>query len=139
MLPYMVMGFRIGENHIMGSFIICAFHVLVIKSLRWISGTCSTHWEIVTLYNAGWCRSSATVLSHVVSCHGKCLSCICEAANMCSSSVVLDLSDCERSGLCTDHGDCLFVGCDATLASLCIMSESFEDERNRETWMWIRV
>jgi uncharacterized membrane protein len=31
MLPSVVIGFRIEENHVMGSFIICAFHV-VIKS-----------------------------------------------------------------------------------------------------------
>ena len=51
MLPSVVMGFGIGENHIMGGFIICAFHVFVIKSQRGISGSCNSHGEIITLYN----------------------------------------------------------------------------------------
>jgi hypothetical protein len=104
MLPSVVMGFRIGENHIMGGFIICAFHNVVIKSQRGISWTCNLHGEIITLYNAEWCRSSSAVLSQVVIGRSKCLSCIGEAANMCMSSVVLDLSFCERCGTCSDHG-----------------------------------
>jgi hypothetical protein len=62
------------------------------------------HREIITLYNAGWCRSSSAVLSEVVIGHSKCLSCVGKTANMCMSSVVLDLSFCERSGTCSDHG-----------------------------------
>ena len=96
MLPSVVMGFRIGENHVMGGFIICAFHD-VIKSQRRISGTCNMHGEVITLYNAGWCRSSSAVLIQVVIGCSKCLSCIGETANMCMSSAVLDLSFCERS------------------------------------------
>lgn len=92
-LPSVVMDFKIGENHIMGGggFIICAFHV-VIKSQRGISGTCNSHGGIITVYNAGWCRSSFAVLSQIVIGHCKCLSCVGEAANMCMSGVVLDLN-----------------------------------------------
>jgi len=62
------------------------------------------HGEIITLYNAGWCRSSSAVLSEVVIGHSKCLSCVDKTANMCMSSVALDLSFCERSGTCSDRG-----------------------------------
>jgi hypothetical protein len=82
MLPSVMMSFRIGENHVMGSFIICAVHHDVIKSQRGISGMCNLHGEMITLYNAGWCRSSSAVLCQVVIGHGKCLSCIGEAANV---------------------------------------------------------
>jgi len=102
MLPSVVMSFRIGENHIMGGFITCAVHDDVIKSQKGISGTCNLHGEMVTLYNVGWCRSSSAVLSQIVIGHGKYLSCIGEAANMCMSSAVLDLSFCERSGTCSE-------------------------------------
>jgi hypothetical protein len=73
-------------------------------TLREISGTCNSRGEVITLYSAGWCRSSSAVLSQVVIGHSKCLSCIAEAANMCMSSVALDLSFCERSGTCSDRG-----------------------------------
>jgi hypothetical protein len=47
-------------------------------------------------------------LSQVVTGHDKFLSCIGEAANMCMSSVVVDLSVCESSGTCSDCGGYYF-------------------------------
>jgi hypothetical protein len=61
MLSCMVMGFRVRENHIMGNFIICACHVVVIKLRSWISETYSVHGEMVTLHTARWCRSVTAV------------------------------------------------------------------------------
>jgi hypothetical protein len=75
----------------------------VIKSQRGISETCNLHGEVITVYNAGWCRSSSAVLSQVVIGHSK----YCPALvklQMCMSRVVLDQHFCERSGTCSDCG-----------------------------------
>jgi hypothetical protein len=68
-----------------------------------ISGTHNSHGEIITLYNAGWCRSSSAVFKSHCDWPRQVLSCIGDAANMCVNSVV-DLSVCERPGTCSDCG-----------------------------------